>query len=135
MSSARTDRGRLLRVVACSALVVATVTGAALAQQVRSPYETALHEMLAAIQANSYERFMALADARFRDGYTAKMFEEANQKLGQRLAKGYTDAYLTRLRQSEYAVYVWKVEFKDGGDDLLLTLFVKDRKISGFWTR
>jgi hypothetical protein len=43
--------------------------------------------------------------------------------------------FLTTLNQQDYAVYAWKVTFKDARDDLLATLFIKDGKVSGFIPR
>jgi len=34
-----------------------------------------------------------------------------------------------------FAVYTWKMEFKDGNDDVLIFLALKDGKIGGFWLR
>ncbi|MEH2102821.1 MAG: hypothetical protein V7K76_24360 [Nostoc sp.] len=37
------------------------------------------------------------------------------------------------LKQQGYQVYLWKLTFLDGGDDVLARLSLKDGKIGGFW--
>jgi hypothetical protein len=37
------------------------------------------------------------------------------------------------LNQQGYTVYLWKLEFKDGKDDVLVTMAVRDGKVGGFW--
>ena len=41
--------------------------------------------------------------------------------------------FLTSLKQQGYAVYLWKLTFKDGKDDHLARMAVKDGKVGGFW--
>ena len=42
-----------------------------------------------------------------------------------RLEKGYDLAYMGELRKGGFKTYVWKIAFRDGGDDVLATLSVK----------
>jgi hypothetical protein len=91
--------------------------------------------MLDAIQSKSYDRFVANGDARFRSGFTQKMFEELSTRLGPRMQQGYSISFLTTLHQQDYVVYVWKLAFKDGKDDYLVTMFIKNANVSGFMTR
>jgi hypothetical protein len=41
----------------------------------------------------------------------------------------------TTLNQHDHVVYAWKVTFRDAKDDLPVTLFIKDGKVSGFIPR
>jgi hypothetical protein len=128
--------GFLLRSLIISALAVFMASGTVQAQQVPlRQYEPIFNQMLNAIQSRSYDRFVANGDARFRSGFTEKMFEELAQRLGPRLQQGYSAPFLTTLHQQDYMVYVWKLAFKDGKDDFLVTLFIKNGNISGFMTR
>ncbi len=74
-------------------------------------------------------------DAFFQTDITPAMFSGFSAQFAPRLKRGYTTTFVTQLRQDGYSVYVWKVEFKDGGDDLLFTLAVKDGKVGGFFLR
>jgi hypothetical protein len=98
-------------------------------------YDMTLEQMFDAIKSNSYEKFVADGDARFKTGFTPKMFNDLARMLGPKLQKGYFVTFLTTLHQQDYIVYVWKLEIKDARDDYLVTLFVKNGLISGFVTR
>jgi len=134
MSLSRCSRS-LLRSLVIPALVVVIASGTGLAQVPPRQYDTTLNQMLDAIQSKSYDRFAADGDARFRSGFTQKMFEELALRLGPRLQQGYSATFLTTLHQQDYMVYVWKLAFKDGKDDFLVTLFIKSGNVSGFITR
>ncbi len=117
------------------AFVFITASGTGLAQVPMREYDTTFSQMLDAIQSKSYDKFVANGDARFRTGFTQKMFEELSQRLGSRMEQGYAASFLTILHQQGYAVYVWKLTFKDGKDDYLVTLFIQNGEVGGFITR
>jgi hypothetical protein len=119
-------------VVPAFALIIASGAGMA---QVASQYDTALKQMLDAVQEKSYEPFVARGDLRFKNGFTTKMFEELSRQLGPRLRLGYSLTFLTTLHQRDYLVYVWKLAFKDDKDDFLITLAIKDGSVTGFIAR
>ncbi len=120
-------------VIPAFAVIIASGTG--LAQIPLREYDTTFSQMLDAIQSKSYDKFIANGDARFRSGFTQKMFEELSQRLGPRMDKGYSASFLTTLHQQGYLVYVWKLAFKDGKDDYLVTLFIQNGEVGGFITR
>ena len=134
MSLSRCSRFLLLSLV-ISALVVVIASGTGLAQVLKRQNNPPFDKMLDALQTRSYDRFVADGDARFRSGFTQKMFEELAARLGSRLQQGYSVAFLTTLRQQDYVVYVWKLAFKDGKDDFLVSLFIKNGDVTGFVTR
>ena len=94
-----------------------------------------MKRMVSAIQANSLPDFVAPGDEAFQAGMTKEMLSSINQSLASRLGQGYSSTFLTRLKQQGFEVYVWKLEFKDGNDDVLVFLAVKDGKVGGFWLR
>ncbi|GAB1718851.1 MAG: hypothetical protein NTAFB09_05820 [Nitrosospira sp.] len=97
--------------------------------------EATMKNMISAIQANSLPDFIAQGDQAFQEGMTKEMLASINQSLASRLKQGYATTFLTRLNQQGFAVYTWKMEFKDGNDDVLIFLALKDGKIGGFWLR
>lgn len=97
--------------------------------------EATLKKMLAATESASRAAFVADGDASFQADITPQMFNGFSAQFAPRLKRGYTTTFVTQLHQEGYSVYVWKVEFKDGGDDLLFTLAVKDGKVGGFFLR
>jgi hypothetical protein len=97
--------------------------------------ESTMKSMISAIQANSLPDFIAPGDEPFQAGMTKEMLSSINQSLASRLTQGYTSTFLTKLNQQGFEVYVWKLEFKDGNDDVLVFMAVKDGKVGGFWLR
>lgn len=97
--------------------------------------EATLKRMLTATESGSRGAFVAEGDASFQTDTTPEMFNGFSAQFAPRLKRGYTTTFVTQLRQEGYSVYVWKIEFKDGGDDLLFTLAVKDGKVGGFFLR
>ena len=120
-----------------TALFVVCLSGLASAVLGQAPpqVEATMKKMLVATQENSYEDFVADGDSTFKGGMTRQMLDGVNQQLGPRLKAGYTVSYLGKLNQHGFAVHLWRLEFKDGKDDLLATMSVKDGKVGGFWLR
>lgn len=120
-----------------TALFVVLLSGLASAVLGQAPpqVEATMKKMLVATQENSYDDFVADGDSTFKGGMTRQMLDGVNQQLGPRLKAGYTVSYLGKLNQHGFAVHLWRIEFKDGKDDLLATMSVKDGKVGGFWLR
>ncbi len=114
--------------VALSGLVLAA--GAARAGPPGHP--ELLKKMLAAIESNDYDTFVAACDPAFKAQLTKPLFEGGTAKLLPRLMAGYTLNYLGTLSQGGFTVHLWKLSFKDGKDDLLVKMAIKDGKIGGF---
>jgi maltoporin len=117
--------------VALSWALAAPVAFAQAPQQI----ETTMKNMLAAVQAKSLQNFIAAGDASFKQGMTQEMLDGVNAQLAPRLNEGYTSTFIGSLNQQGYIVYLWKVVFKDGKDDRLITMAVKDGKVGGFFLR
>lgn len=94
-----------------------------------------MNRMLAALQAHSFAEFVAEGDAQFRGNMTQWMLDGVSAQFAPRLKQGYSTTFLGRLNQQRYVVYLWKLEFKAGGDDLLVTMAVKAGKVGGFFLR
>jgi len=118
------------RLACCVVLFLAATTQAAWAQA-PADIEATVKRMLAATETRSWDAFVAQGDAAFQADITPAKFNQLSAQFAPRVKQGYTMTFVTQLRQEGYAVYVWKLEFKDGGDDVLLTLAVKDGKVGG----
>jgi hypothetical protein len=103
--------------------------------QAPQPIETIMKSMLAATEANSLPDFVAAGDAAFQAGMTKPMLASLSRQLGPRLRQGHTASFLAMLNQQGYTVYLWKLEFNDGKDDVLVTIAVRGDKVGGFWLR
>ena len=126
----RCASGRL-RVFAAM-LAFALLAPAALAQA-PAEVEATMKKMLSAVQTASLADFVAAGDPGFRAGMTRPMLDDLSRQLAPKLRRGYTTSFLGKLNQQAFAVYLWKLEFKDGGDDVLVTLAAKDGQVGGFW--
>jgi hypothetical protein len=113
------------------AFIVAAMTPAAFAQVPQGMEET-MKRMLSAAQVNALDDFVAQADPAARGGMTKQM-QDINQEVGPRIKQGYVATYWGSLKQGGYEVHVWKLDFRDGKDDYLVTLAVRDRKVAGMW--
>jgi len=103
--------------------------------QAPQPVETIMVDMLASIQNNSLRDFVAAGDPFFQNGMTQQVLDSIRRSLASRLKQGYTSTFLTKLNQQGFMVYLWKLEFKDKNDDVLVTMGIKDGEVSGFWLR
>lgn len=97
--------------------------------------ETTFKNMLAALQSGSLADFVASGDAAFRSGMNQAMLDSVRSKMAPRMSGGYTSMFLGTLVQEGYTIYLWKLSFKDGLDDRLITMAVKDGKVAGFFLR
>lgn len=97
--------------------------------------ETTMKSMLSAIQSNTVAEFVAPGDQAFQEGMTSEMLSSISQSLSSRLKQGYMVTFLTKMNQQGFEVYVWKLEFKDGHDDILQFMALKNGKVGGFWLR
>jgi hypothetical protein len=94
---------------------------------------TMVKKLLAAVKANDYDAFVAQGNATVKAGLTKQMLEGVSAQLASRMEKGYDSLYFGALKQQECEVYLWKLTYKDGGDDTLVKLVLKDGKVAGFW--
>ena len=121
--------------VVFAALAIVLSPGPVSAQVPMRTYDATLKQMLDAIQSKSYDRFVADGDAKFKEGYTQKMFEELAGMLGQKLQNGHRVSFLTTLNQQDFVVYVWKLMLKGVREEYLINLFVRDGNVVGFIIR
>jgi hypothetical protein len=51
----------------------------------------------------------------------------------QRTSSGYEATFLGELNQRGYQVFLYRLRFKDGGDDMLGTMSLKADKVGGIY--
>ncbi len=95
--------------------------------------EGTLNTLLAAIATNNYDLLAANAAPALKTRITKENFAQVSTQLSPRLKKGYKPQYLASLKQQGIEVYLWKITFQDGGDDLLARLVIQEGKVAGFW--
>ncbi len=89
--------------------------------------------LVAAIQAKDRDAFVKDATDEMRQAITLQLMDSINRDIGTRLAKGFEPTYLCQLKQRGHQVYLWKVAFKDGGDDVIIRIVMRDDKLAGFF--
>ncbi|WP_235526408.1 hypothetical protein [Nostoc piscinale] len=89
--------------------------------------------LINALEQNNYTNFISQGNPAFKEGLTKQIFTHVSEQLAPRLKKGYSSVFLTKLNQQGYQVYLWKLSFKDGSDDIVARLSLKDAKVAGFW--
>ena len=96
------------------------------------PGRAVLNKLLKAVEANDYDKFVADGTDGFKAGITRQMVQGVSGQLAPRMKKGYDCVYLGELKQQGCSVLLWKLVYKDGGDDTLAKLWLKDGKVAGF---
>ena len=95
--------------------------------------EGTVHTLLAAIATNNYNALVANAAPALKTRITKETFTQVSTQLSPRLKKGYKLEYLGTLKQQGVEVFLWKIIYTDGGDDMLARLVIQEGKAAGFW--
>lgn len=80
---------------------------------------------------DDYERFISVGSESFKSHLKPDMFHPVSQRLAPRMKKGFTSTFFGELRQQGYMVFLWRLRFDDGGDDLLFRMGMADDKVTG----
>jgi len=120
----------LIKSVIIAAAVLTTVSAYAEPDQTT---QTIFKNLMAATVSNNYDGFIAECDAAMKAALTKPMLVGVSKQMEPRAKQGYEAHYLGELNQHGYKVHLWRLSFKDGGDDALATLSVKDGKAGGFY--
>ena len=102
------------------------------AQAPASP-ESLMKKILTAVENNDYAAFVADGTPEFKAGLTPQMLEGVSTQLVGRMKQGYECLSLGELKQQGFKTYLWKMVIKDGGDDALIKMVMKDGLVAGFW--
>lgn len=95
--------------------------------------EGIVNTLLGAIATNNYDGLVANAAPALKTRITRETFTQVSTQLSPRLKKGYRLQYLGSLKQQGIEVFLWKITYQDGGDDMLARLVIQEGKVAGFW--
>ena len=95
--------------------------------------EKIFKNLLAAQTAKDYDAFVADADDALKAALTKTQFDAAANIMTKRTSGGYEITFLGELNQRGYQVFLYRLRFKDGGDDILGTMSLKDDKVGGIY--
>ena len=119
------------------ALAIAMLVGGLAVLRAAEPAKedaATVSKLITAIEKSAYEAFVADGEAPFKQ-LKKEQFEAVAAKIAPKLQAGHEVSYLGVLMQKGYRVTLWKISFKDGSDDMLATLSMKDGMVGGFWIR
>lgn len=117
-------------------VIITAVTALTIASAQAEPdqaTQTIFKNLMAATVANDYDGFISECDGAMKSAITQPMLEGVSKQIEPRARQGYNAQYLGELNQRGYKVHLWRLSFKDAGDDVLATLSVKDGKAGGFY--
>ncbi len=119
--------------VCLSALMLAT--GSVANADTPSPdVEDKLDQLIDALAHGDHGDFISGGNEAFRSNLRQAMFENVQEHLGVRMAKGVERTFLASLQQYGMTVYVWKLTFEDGEDELITRLAVDGNgDVGGIW--
>jgi hypothetical protein len=98
-----------------------------------APAEKIFNSLIAAQTAKDYHAFVADADDNLKAALTKTQFDAASNFMIKRTDGGYETTFLGELNQHGYQVFLYRLRFKDGGDDILGTMSLKDDKVGGIY--
>lgn len=90
-----------------------------------------LQTILDATASGNYELFTTVGNSSYQADITRQMFETVSEQLSSRMDKGYTTTYFGHLKQLHYQIYLWKLSFKDGGDEFVIRMTMDRDKVAG----
>jgi Cu/Ag efflux protein CusF len=96
-----------------------------------APARPFLDKMMTAIEENDYDRFVADTSGAYKATLTKQIVAGISEQLSPRMKKGYDVTFLAELKQRGQKAYLWKVTFKDNGDEGTVKIWLKDGKVTG----
>ena len=116
------------------AIVVALLWSITPAQAEPDPTVQAIFKnLMAAVVADDHDKFLVDCNDVMKEMLTPEKLTSVSGQIAPRAKGGYASDYLSELNQRGYTVHLWRLRFKDGGDDILATLSMKDGKVGGFF--
>jgi hypothetical protein len=95
--------------------------------------QTIFDNLLAAQLAGDYNAFVADADDQVKAALTKTQFDAASKIVSGQLKGGYDETFLGELNQRGYQIFLYRLRPKDGSDDMLGTMSLKDDKVAGIY--
>ena len=99
----------------------------------QGPPTEILQRLLKAVERNDFDTYASYGTSSFTQESAKEVLENMSRQLGGRLAKGYVTSYLGVVKQKGGEYHLWRIMYKDNADDSLAKIFVKNKKVEGFW--
>jgi hypothetical protein len=124
----------LNRVLMIGSVCIALSAGNCLGAEPQ-PEAAIVKQMVAAIVADDHDAFVEHGDKDLKSADNNEILKTINPRILPPLKKGYEIAYLGTMKVQGYDVSLWKIMYKEGGDDSLVSLYMKDGVVGGFWLK
>jgi len=121
---------KFVRLTVLAAAMLAGCLSSLSAAEASEEYAAMSGKMLKALETGNFEQFIADGNAAWKK-LKKGQFDAIAGQLGRRLKAGYETSYLGEFKSGGVQVTLWKIVFKSG-DDLLMTMKVKDGKVAAF---
>jgi hypothetical protein len=131
----RTFNVKIMKTIMQTVLLIAalSLTSSALHAADTAQADKIFKHLIAAQTAKDYDAFVADANDNLKAALTKTQFDAASNVMNQRTQGGYDLTFLGELNQRGYQVFLYRLRFKDGGDDMLGTMSLKDDKVGGIY--
>lgn len=91
------------------------------------------HQLLDAQATKNYDAFVAHGTTQLKAALTKTQFDASSDLMITRLEGGCDIDPLGELNQKGMEVYLYRLRFKDGGDDMLSTMALKNGQVAGIY--
>lgn len=122
---------RIIRSLIIGAAFLAACASNILAAEAPKEDQAFFDQLITAIMQNDYDAFLANATGSMKQ-MSQDQFSVAVQQLSPRLNSGYQAGYLGAIKKGTGHIALWKLTFTGVADEALVTMAVKDGKISAF---
>jgi len=121
--------------LALVAFLVLSVAGAQAqpAEPDQAAADLQFHKLLDAQTHKDYDAFVANGTLQLKAALTKTQFDASSDLMIGRLKGGCDIDSLGELNQKGYQVYLYRLRFKVGGDDMLGTLTLKNGQVAGIY--
>lgn len=128
-----TNMNKLVRFAVLS--VAAAVMAVSAHAEPNQKTQTIFKNLLTAVVANDYNAFVAECDDNMKAVITRATLSNVSDQIAPRAKKGYDALYFGEMIKEGHHIHLWRLRFKDGGDDVLATLSIKDDVARGFYLK
>jgi len=91
------------------------------------------NKLLDAQEHKDYDAFVANGTLQLKAALTKTQFDASSDLMIARMKDGCDIDTLGELNQKGYQVYLYRLRFKNGADDMLGTLTMKDGQVAGIY--
>lgn len=91
------------------------------------------HQLLDAQTAKNYDAFVANGTLELKAALTKTQFDASSDLMNARMKGGCDIRLLGELNQKGLQVFLYRLRFKDGGDDMLGTMALKNGQVAGIY--